>query len=387
MLLLWGMQVETPLVNTGAEFCGVSAFLFFVFRRWGVFFGGAFVQVGVDRGGGVLFKLVFFFLLFFFCRSEEVLGLEGEALRWFLYPWEGGGGRVGVDGDGRAGGTVAGGDGGSARCIIKPKVYAGVAGATSAAEAAAEAAVSTGGAAAAAEAERPSGDVCGEGANAAGSDGAVVAPAAMVGVGKEAAAGPAAGDGEGEGTPDALGGGGELPAAAAATAATAGGGAPTRGMSTPAPSPPACAGGAGYSEQASDRATATKPPKSEPDDSHKYPLRRASNNGAPGRGGFLSVAGAPPFLASANGASGASSSDNGAGGNPSAADPAGDGGGGGGGGASGKLKGYEGHMSALGKLGAGSAESRLFPKPGKKLLKVVGQAIQVCMYAQWCNFI
>lgn len=34
-------------------------------------------------------------------------------------------------------------------------------------------------------------------------------------------------------------------------------------------------------------------------------------------------------------------------------------------------------MKSLGKLGAGSSSSRLFPFPGKKLLKAVGQAIQV----------
>lgn len=42
-----------------------------------------------------------------------------------------------------------------------------------------------------------------------------------------------------------------------------------------------------------------------------------------------------------------------------------------------KLKGYEDHMLALEKLGSGSPTSRLFPKPGKKLMKAVGQAIQV----------
>lgn len=45
-----------------------------------------------------------------------------------------------------------------------------------------------------------------------------------------------------------------------------------------------------------------------------------------------------------------------------------------------KPKGYEDHLSALEKLGSGSPTSRLFPKPGKKLMKAVGQAIQVIQH-------
>lgn len=100
------------------------------------------------------------------------------------------------------------------------------------------------------------------------------------------------------------------------------------------------------------------PPSSrQPDDSHKYPLRS-------GGGAGLSSA-APPFLAAAAAVDGDNDAANGA------VEV------GSGGEVNGKLKGYEGHMAALGKLGAGSPSARLFPTPGKKLLKAVGQAIQV----------
>lgn len=89
----------------------------------------------------------------------------------------------------------------------------------------------------------------------------------------------------------------------------------------------------------------------QPDDSHKYPLRS-------GGGAGLSSA-APPFLAAADDDTATGT-----------VEVNGD--------INGKLKGYEGHMAALGKLGAGSPSARLFPTPGKKLLKAVGQAIQVC---------
>lgn len=84
------------------------------------------------------------------------------------------------------------------------------------------------------------------------------------------------------------------------------------------------------------------------DDSHKYPLRTS------GAAGFHATA--PPFLSTKNSAEVERGETNGH---------------------SSKLKGYEGHLSALEKLGSGSPTSRLFPKPGKKLMKAVGQAIQV----------
>lgn len=37
-------------------------------------------------------------------------------------------------------------------------------------------------------------------------------------------------------------------------------------------------------------------------------------------------------------------------------------------------------MATLGKLGAGSVASRLFPKPGKKILRAVGQAVQASAF-------
>lgn len=125
------------------------------------------------------------------------------------------------------------------------------------------------------------------------------------------------------------------------------------------------------------------------DDSHKYPLRKS------GASGYASAA--PPYLLNADTA--AVNTTTGDGGDIGGGDDVekdGDGR------ANGKLKGYEGHMSALGKLGAGSAEARLFPTPGKKLMKAVGQAIQVrrlcliaygdeagrcCLQGTWGSFV
>ena len=82
------------------------------------------------------------------------------------------------------------------------------------------------------------------------------------------------------------------------------------------------------------------------DDSHKYPLRTSGEAGL--------RAATPPFLSTESiGLDSGIRETNG------------------------KIRGYEGHMSALEKLGGGSPRSRLFPKPGKKIMKAVGQAIQV----------
>lgn len=98
--------------------------------------------------------------------------------------------------------------------------------------------------------------------------------------------------------------------------------------------------------------TSKLPAGARTDDSYKYPLRTASGG---------SCASFPPAYLAA-----------------STADP--DGTLKGNGGANGnkkKLDGYRGHMEALGKLGEASAQSRLFPTPPKKIMKAVGQAIQV----------
>ena len=119
------------------------------------------------------------------------------------------------------------------------------------------------------------------------------------------------------------------------------------------------------------------------DDSHKYPLRKS------GETGFLAEEAASSASASSSPsvpsdvvsvATGSRSSSNGHGGEG--------GGGSGGGSASSKQKGYGVHLAALGKLGAGSAGSRLFPKPGKKILRAVGQAVQVSpsSCASFCFF-
>lgn len=119
------------------------------------------------------------------------------------------------------------------------------------------------------------------------------------------------------------------------------------------------------------------------DDSHKYPLRKSAETG------FLAeeAEAASSLSASASGSpslpSGAVGVATGSSASSSNGHDAGGGGGGGGGGGSGnvssKQKGYEVHMAALGKLGAGSAGSRLFPKPGKKILRAVGQAVQASL--------
>lgn len=98
------------------------------------------------------------------------------------------------------------------------------------------------------------------------------------------------------------------------------------------------------------------------DDSHKYPLRTV---------GGTSAVSSPPFLAFEEIASsrvngGSLDVDNGA----ATKDYN-------------RLDGYRGHMESLGKLGSSSASSRLFPTPGRKLLKAVGQAIQVSFFS-WC---
>lgn len=104
------------------------------------------------------------------------------------------------------------------------------------------------------------------------------------------------------------------------------------------------------------------------DDSYKYPLRSAS--------GWTCAVSPPPFLAAvreqhADAVDGNDTSnvDGDANGDTK------------------KLAGYRGHMASLGMLGEGSVNSRLFPTPGKKLMKAVGQAIQVRGIPTSSNFL
>lgn len=317
-------------------------------------------------------------------RSDDVLGPEGEVLRWFLYPWEGGNGGIPS-----SGGGVAPPQGGG--CIVKPKVYGGVA-----ADAAAGAGVSgasleeDGGrrgeavATAAPVAPRGVGQENGQKAAAQSDPGFVNAAAAERGTGVVPPPPHESGtSGSGDGD-----------------AATAGGGV------EPVPQRPFPTGGNGEEQHAEDESAAaaaaagndndgaaspptdigddnnpTKRRNRQPDDSHKYPLRQANRDSGVGKtGGLLLAAEAPAFLASSS-----SPAANGTG-SAAVSGYTGNGGGANGGdgangegveSSGGKLKGYEGHMSALGKLGAGSAESRLFPTPGKKIMRAVGQAVQV----------
>ncbi|CAM9955666.1 unnamed protein product, partial [Ectocarpus fasciculatus] len=238
--------------------------------------------------------------------SDDVLGPEGEALRWFLYPWEGGNGGVPSPGGG-GGGTTAAPESGRG-CIVKPKVYGGVT-----ADAAAGAGLS-----------------CASLEEDGGRSGEAVATAATpvaarVGQenGRKAAAQSdlvkaAAGRGTGVVPPppheSGTGGNG------AATAVEAGG--------IVEPAPPLLSSPGGHVEE-------------------QHAEGDAAVAGGAGKGGGENGS----ALHGANGEGVESSG-------------------------GGKLKGYEGHMSALGKLGAGSAESRLFPTPGKKIMRAVGQAVQ-----------
>ncbi|CAM9896349.1 unnamed protein product, partial [Ectocarpus sp. 8 AP-2014] len=224
--------------------------------------------------------------------SDDVLGPEGEALRWFLYPWEGGNDGVPFSG----GGATTPESGG---CIVKPKVYGSVA-----ADAAAGATVSG---ASLEEDGRRSGEAVATAATpvaarvgqengrkaAAQSDPVFVKAAAAAERGTGVVPLPphesgTSGSGDGDGAAAAVGAVEPVP---------------------PRPSPPGIAGGTGNGGGEN----------------------RSVPHGANGEG-----------IESGGG----------------------------------KLKGYEGHMSALGKLGAGSAESRLFPTPGKKIMRAVGQAVQ-----------
>ncbi|CAM9887519.1 unnamed protein product [Pylaiella littoralis] len=245
--------------------------------------------------------------------SEDVLGAEGESLRWFLYPWEGGrtgGGTLNLNNnpsssDVVANGIASGSGSDSCACIINPRVYGDVAAvADREAMAAADATI---------PAERVAMRLDGVGGDA------TVAAAASGGGGVEA---PVAGT------------------AAAAVVASEEGKVEAElesGMPQPPPPPPPPRPD-GFGEQDGESSAA--------------PRISGSREAAAVDGGSTSNDGA----GIGSGSSGAANSADGGGGS--------------------KLKGYEGHMSALGKLGAGSAESRLFPKPGKKLLKAVGQAVQ-----------
>lgn len=392
-----------------------------------------------------------------FCRSEDVLGPEGEALRWFLYPWEGG--RAGSSspsfgdnlssGSAVANGVVSGSGSGSGGCIVNPKVYGGVTAVVDGPAAATVAdatnrtervvsklngAVSKDAAAAAATAQGKTGgssSVGGGSVVVVSEDGKGVAESRVSTATASATAmatmvafeAAAVGDEDRAGKATKEVGShvkaGALVGAAVSATTRVGEAEMPRQSPTPHPPPPPshpddCSeqdkeSSAAPSLDSSNKATAAaaqvRKTKKQPDDSHKYPLRQVNSgngggDGMAGGGGFLLSLEAPPFLASqaANTTTtttvttGSSSSSNGAGvavvngggtdngtgsGTDGVANGVDGGGGGGSGSSSGKLKGYEGHMTALGKLGAGSAESRLFPKPGKKLLKAVGQAVQV----------
>ncbi|CAB1100192.1 unnamed protein product [Ectocarpus sp. CCAP 1310/34] len=328
--------------------------------------------------------------------SDDVLGPEGEALRWFLYPWEGGSGGV-PSSPGDVAMPKSGG------CIVKPKVYSGVA-----ADAAAGATVSG---ASLQEDGGCSGDAVGTAASpvaarvgpengrkaAAQSDPVFVKAEAAAEIGTGVVPPPPH-----EGGTSGSGDGDEAAAAVGAVEPV-----------PPRPSPP---GGNGEEQHAEDESAATvaaaasaaaasaagkdnddaasprtdvggdinpaKHRNRHPDDSHKYPLRQANRDSGGGQTGGTSLAAeTPAFLAFSPAANGIGSA--------AVAGGTGDGGGENGsvphdangeGVGGGKLKGYEGHMSALGKLGGRSAESRLFPTPGKKIMRAVGQAVQVGDY-------
>ncbi|CAM9682796.1 unnamed protein product [Ectocarpus sp. 4 AP-2014] len=328
--------------------------------------------------------------------SDDVLGPEGEVLRWFLYPWEGGNGGVPFSG----GGATIPESGG---CIVKPKVYGSVA-----ADAAAGAGVSgalleeDGGRSGEAVATAASpvaarvGQENGRKAAAAQSDPVFVEAAAAA----ERGTGPpheggTTGSGDGDAAaaaavgavepvpprPSPPGGDGEEQHAQGESAAT------VAATDTAAASAAAASAAGKVNDDAASPRTdiggdsnPAKHRNRQPDDSHKYPLRQANRDSGGGQTGGLSLAAeTPAFLASSPAANGTGSA--------AVAGGTGNGGGENGGvphGANregvesggGKLKGYEGHMSALVKLGAGSAESRLFPTPGKKIMRAVGQAVQ-----------
>ncbi|CAN0472458.1 unnamed protein product [Ectocarpus sp. 12 AP-2014] len=221
--------------------------------------------------------------------SDDVLGPEGEALRWFLYPWEGGNGGV----------LFSAGDATipkSRGCIVKPKVYGGVA-----ADAAAGPTVL--------------GASLEEDGGRSGEAVATAATPVTARVGKENGRKAAA-----QSDPFFV------KAAAAAE----------RGTRVVPPPPQEGGSGDGDAAAAAVRAVEPVPPRPSP----------PGVAGGTGKGGGEN--GSVPHGANGEGVESGG----------------------------GKLKGYEGHMSALGKLGAGSAESRLFPTPGKKIMRAVGQAVQ-----------